>query len=254
MLGIIDTIFVGMFAMFGLVGLVYRAKAWSKVRGWKVIGVMSFIAYFFVAGYSPMLWDNYLGNYTLFNASELPLEAAIPVGFIMLQLGIYVWHRTIHNVQGLWRWFHQMHHSAERMDIFGAFYFHPLDILGFTLVGSVMLVAVFGLSGEAAGIVNIMAAFCSMFQHANINTPRWLGYIVTRPESHSIHHERGHHAQNYGDIPLWDMVFGTFKNANSWADEVGLYDGSTLQIGDLLMGRDLMKECPRPVPRRPAVT
>jgi sterol desaturase/sphingolipid hydroxylase (fatty acid hydroxylase superfamily) len=51
-----------------------------------------------------------------------------------------------------------------------------------------------------------------MFQHANLRTPRWLGYIIQRPESHGIHHERGLHAFNYADLPLWDMVFGTFRN------------------------------------------
>jgi len=36
----------------------------------------------------------------------------------------------------LWRGFHQMHHSAERVDAFGAFYFSPLDIIGFTMLSS----------------------------------------------------------------------------------------------------------------------
>ena len=30
-----------------------------------------------------------------------------------------------------------------------------------------------------------------------------------RPEAHCIHHQRGVHAYNYGNIPLWDVVFGT---------------------------------------------
>jgi sterol desaturase/sphingolipid hydroxylase (fatty acid hydroxylase superfamily) len=31
----------------------------------------------------------------------------------------------------LWRIFHQMHHSAERLDTYGAFYFSPYDMIGF---------------------------------------------------------------------------------------------------------------------------
>tara|TARA_B100000965_G_scaffold386184_1_gene388202 strand:+ start:1134 stop:1253 length:120 start_codon:yes stop_codon:yes gene_type:complete len=34
----------------------------------------------------------------------------------------------------------QMHHSAEVVDSIGAFYFSPLDMIGFTLLGSISLV------------------------------------------------------------------------------------------------------------------
>ena len=46
----------------------------------------------------------------------------------------------MHNVPFLWRWFHQMHHSAERLDIPGAVYFHPFDMLGWAFLGSLVLV------------------------------------------------------------------------------------------------------------------
>lgn len=42
-----------------------------------------------------------------------------------------LWHRTMHRVHWLWRSFHQMHHSAERLDSYRAFYFSPLDTVGF---------------------------------------------------------------------------------------------------------------------------
>ena len=76
-----------------------------------------------------------------------------------------------------------------------------------------MLVGVFGVSLEAAIPISVMAAFCSMFQHANLRTPRWLGYLITRPESHAMHHARGVHQGNYGDVPWFDMLFGTFHAA-----------------------------------------
>lgn len=76
-----------------------------------------------------------------------------------------------------------------------------------------------------------------MFQHLNVRTPLWLGYIVQRPESHLIHHERGVHASNYGDIPLPDMIFGTFRNPRDWSGLNGFHQGSTLRIGPMLMFR-----------------
>jgi sterol desaturase/sphingolipid hydroxylase (fatty acid hydroxylase superfamily) len=40
-----------------------------------------------------------------------------------------------------------------------------------------------------------------------------LRVLLTDPApNHALHHERGVHAYNYGDIALWDMVFGTFKD------------------------------------------
>jgi sterol desaturase/sphingolipid hydroxylase (fatty acid hydroxylase superfamily) len=42
-----------------------------------------------------------------------------------------------------------MHHSAERMDSYGAFYFSPLDIVGFTFLTSLSLTVVVGLSAQA---------------------------------------------------------------------------------------------------------
>ncbi len=87
-------------------------------------------------------------------------------------------------------------------------------------------------------VVSVVATFCSMFQHSNLATPHWLGYLVTRPESHSLHHERDVHAWNYGDIPLWDMVFGTFRNPRQWDGQAGFHDGSTRQWS-MLLGRKI---------------
>ena len=81
--------------------------------------------------------------------------------------------------------------------------------------------------------------FCACFQHANIRTPRWLGYIVQRPESHSVHHGRGVHAYNYTDLPIFDLLFGTFKNPEHHEVEAGFYDGASRRLGQLLLGVDV---------------
>lgn len=84
--------------------------------------------------------------------------------------------------------------------------------------------------------------FLGIFQHANLRTPRWLGYFIQRPESHAIHHQRGVHAFNYADLPLWDMVFGTFHNPEVGRQQKplqGFYDGASARIGSMLMFRDV---------------
>jgi sterol desaturase/sphingolipid hydroxylase (fatty acid hydroxylase superfamily) len=98
---------------------------------------------------------------------------------------------------------------------------------------------VIGITPEAATMVLYATTFLSVFQHANVRTPRWLGYFVQRPESHSRHHERGVHAGNYSDLPIFDIVFGTFHNPRGFAPEAGFYDGASERIVDMLACRDV---------------
>lgn len=230
---------LALFAMFVLLELVGSARKFPLVRHWRAKGVASAVLYFAIAAIAPLAWDEALGRYQLVDGSSLPFWFQIAIGFLVLQFGIYWWHRAIHRFDSLWRVFHQMHHSAERVDIWGAFYFHPMDMLGWALLGSVALVLGIGLTGEAALVVAVLATFCSMFQHSNLKTPHWLGYFVTRPESHSVHHERGIHGFNYGDIPLFDMIFGTFRNPREWHGEAGFYEGSSSELGKLLTFRKI---------------
>jgi len=239
MLGLYHYIAFGLFGAFAVLDLFARARKFPDISYWRLKGLAFAALYFALATYSPLLWDAWLGQYQLVDGSALPLWAQIAGGFFVLEAGIYAWHRTMHNVPFLWRWFHQMHHSAERVDIWGALYFHPFDTIGFTFVGSLALVLGFGITAEAAIIVNLAATFCALFQHANIHTPRWVGYFVQRPESHSYHHERDVHARNYGDLPVFDMVFGTFHNPETFEGEVGFYDGGSKKIGPMLAGRQI---------------
>jgi sterol desaturase/sphingolipid hydroxylase (fatty acid hydroxylase superfamily) len=237
MIGLYHFLALGLFAGFALLEFASRGRIFPHVGGWRMKGLAFMLLYLAVGTYAPLFWDGWLGEHRLFAADALPLWVQIAGGFMVLEFGVYAWHRTMHSTASLWRWFHQMHHSAERVDIWGAFYFHPFDMIGWTLLGSLALVLGFGVSAEAAIVVNLMATFCSMFQHANIRTADWLGYLITRPESHSLHHERDVHARNYGDVPWFDMLFGTFENPREFTGKVGFYDGSSRRVGDMLVGR-----------------
>jgi sterol desaturase/sphingolipid hydroxylase (fatty acid hydroxylase superfamily) len=109
----------------------------------------------------------------------------------------------------------------------------------FISIGTLVFGPFLGLMPEAAALANLFLTFNAFFQHANIRTPRWLGYIIERPESHGVHHERGVHAYNYSDLPLWDIVFGTFRNPATFEQKVGFYDGASTRVKDMLLGRDV---------------
>jgi sterol desaturase/sphingolipid hydroxylase (fatty acid hydroxylase superfamily) len=237
MIGLYHYIALGMFAGFALLELVSRGRNFPPVARWRLKGAGFMLLYFALATYAPLFWDGWLGEHRLLAGDQLPLWAQLVLGFLALEFGIYAWHRTMHNTPFLWRWFHQMHHSAERVDIWGALYFHPFDTLGFTFVGSLMLVLGVGIGAEAAIAINLVATFMGLFQHANIKTPHWLGYLIQRPESHSAHHERGVHARNYGDLPLFDIIFGTFHNPREFDGQVGFFEGGSRKVGPMLVGK-----------------
>ncbi len=244
----------GGFAALALIDALAPARHYPQARWWRVRGVTSAIVYLALASYAPFLWHDALSGAALFDASSWTLPLAVAVGYAALQFFQYLWHRAQHRFDILWRVFHQMHHSAERFDIYGALYFHPLDMLGFTFSSSFALTVVFGLTPEAAAITGVLAGLISIFSHANLRTPRWLGYLIARPEVHAVHHQRGRHGSNYGELMIWDLVFGTFYNPRNWNAEVGFYDGASERVLDMLLWRDV-SEPPVDIPRKltPAV-
>ena len=237
MIGIYQYFAIGLFTAFALLERFGSGRTFPAVRHWRIKGAAFLLLYLAISTYFPTLTDAWLGRFRLIPADTFPFWLQVGGGFLVAEFGVYAWHRTMHNTPLLWRWFHQMHHSAERVDIWGAVYFHPFDSLGFTFVGSLALVLVFGVSGEAAIIINLAATFLALVQHANIRTPQWLGYLIQRPESHNFHHERGVHGRNYGDLPLFDLIFGTFHNPREFKGECGFYDGGSKRVPEMLVGR-----------------
>jgi sterol desaturase/sphingolipid hydroxylase (fatty acid hydroxylase superfamily) len=98
---------------------------------------------------------------------------------------------------------------------------------------------VVGLTAEATTVVLLTVTLLAILQHSNIRTPQWLGYLVQRPEAHSFHHERGVHARNYSDLPIFDILFGTFHNPREFASANGFYDGASARVVDMLLMRDV---------------
>ena len=92
-----------------------------------------------------------------------------------------------------------------------------------------------------AGSLLLIVTFMAFLSHANIRTPRWLGYITVRPESHSVHHQRGSHRNNYCELPVIDMLFGTFVNPETFVKEYGFYDGASARVIDMHLFKDVSK-------------
>ncbi len=85
----------------------------------------------------------------------------------------------------------------------------------------------------------LITNFLAIFQHANIKTPQWIGYLVQRPEAHTIHHGQGIHRYKYSDLSVFDILFGTFRNPEEHENETGFYPGASEKIGDMLLFKDI---------------
>lgn len=198
-------------------------------------------AIFLFTGQVAAFWSELLGDHHVFDLSGLGTFAGAVVGVLVYELIHYAYHRSVHRWDWAWRHVgHQMHHSAESLDAFGAYYLHPVDAAMFTTASSLVFVPLLGLTMEATVVGALFLTFNAMFQHANITTPHWLGYFIQRPEMHTIHHAQGVHRYNYADLPIIDMLFGTYRNPRT-ADDLrcGFYNGASGRIVEMLIGRDV---------------
>jgi len=201
------------------------------IAGWYVQGTVWFalaaVAYFTLVPAAATL-----------SPFHMPVAAA-PLAFVLADaLGWFV-HHLLHRVRPLWRWTHQLHHSAERIDVAGAMFLHPLDVALELATLSVAVIAL-GLPPAGAALAAYLTIAAQLFVHANLRTPQWLGWFIQRPEAHAVHHARGLHAYNYGVLPLWDRMFGTFRNPSTFTSEpAGFWDGSSREVLSMLAGRDV---------------
>lgn len=232
---------LGMYLLLILWEVFFPARKLPPIPYWQIKGILSFFFFFYLSTYLPLFYAAWLPSSQLLNLAEINVVAGGIIGVLLYELGMYVWHRFMHSSNVLWRVFHQMHHSAERLDTYGAFYFSPFDMIGWTVLGTVCFSFITGLPAQSITIVLLVTNFFSIFQHANIKTPTWLGYFIQRPESHAVHHAKGVHAYNYSDLPLFDILFGTFRNPSGYVEETGFYKGASSRVKDMLLFREVDK-------------
>jgi len=225
-------------AMF-IVERLKPGRTFPTVRGWwlRALALNAVqIGIVFLAGVS---WDGWLVRNRPWPADALGLAGGAIVGYVVITFIYYWWHRARHTSDFLWRWFHQFHHSPQRIEIITSFYKHPFELLVNGILSSLIVYGLVGLDVKAATLAVTLTGVAELFYHWNVKTPYWVGFLIQRPESHLIHHEQGLHAFNYGDLPLWDMLFGTFRNPRAWDAKCGFADDRELRVGDLLIGRDV---------------
>ena len=212
-----------------------------KVKTWPFRVILVNLAQLGVIQLAGVSWEKWLNQWSLFAIREHDLPSWIQ-GFIAYFIATFIfywWHRWRHESSLLWRLFHQIHHSPQRIEVITSFYKHPLEMIVNSIIGSVLVFTLLGLTVEGAAYYTFFTAIGEFFYHTNVKTPRWIGFVFQRPEMHRFHHEYQKHKSNYGDFVWWDMIFGTYKNPKDFKSTCGFDDAKEQRLTDMLAWDDV---------------
>lgn len=233
---------IAFFTLWGIETLVNRAghgQRFEPVKGWAIVGVAFFLITTVISVSLPLVFDPaWVERHRLMDLSGLGLWG-VPIAYFAFSFVLYWFHRAEHRFDLAWRGLHQMHHAIERVDMAGWTVGHPLESIVFTTLLTATSTLVLGVDPLAAAIAGTAGTIVVMFAHFNVPTPRWVGYLILRPEQHCLHHERDVQARNYGDIALWDLLFGTFENPATFHGQVGFGMPSIPKLPAMLAFADI---------------
>lgn len=236
MLGIIFAVAAGLFLLERL----WPAHTLPRIEGWwaRVVLVNAVqLGIVVVAGFS---WDRWLQSVSLFELrSSLGTLSQAAIAYFVSTFVYYWWHRFRHESAWFWRLCHQLHHSPQRIELVTSFYKHPVEVTCNSLISAGLVYTLLGCSVQAGALYTLLTALAEFFYHLNLRTPHWLGFLFQRPEAHRVHHQYRHHTQNFADLPIWDMLFGTFRNPHRAPSRCGFDDWREDRFDDIIAFRDV---------------
>lgn len=210
-------------------------------KGWYFRAILINLAQLGITLATARHWKALFGDASLFRLSgwDMPFLEGFAAWFVGTFF-FYWWHRLRH-ADGFWLVFHQIHHSPSRIEIATSFYKHPIEILSDAILAALVIYPLLGCSMMGAFWYNFFAGTGEYFYHANIRTPGWLRYFIQTPELHSIHHQLDVHQYNYADIPLWDRLFGTYRDSRKFAPKCGFHGRGEEYLGSMLVFKDVYR-------------
>jgi sterol desaturase/sphingolipid hydroxylase (fatty acid hydroxylase superfamily) len=217
----------------------HPGRRWPMVQGWVPRALLLSVAQAAAVFVTGLTWDRWFPQSRIWDASGLGVVTGAAIGYLAITFVYYWWHRARHEIPVIWRWLHQVHHSPQRIEVITSFYKHPLEQIANGALSSCVLFGLVGLDPAAAALAVTFTGLAELFYHWNVRTPYWLGFLIQRPESHCLHHRTGSHRSNYADLPLWDMLFGTFENPRHLEATCGFGPEREARLGAMLLGRDL---------------
>lgn len=234
-------------ALMVVIERLWPGQALPTVKRWWLRLLLVNAAQLGIVILAGLTWDRWFSKASLFQLSDRvgPLPAALLAYFVSTFV-YYWWHRFRHESSFFWKLCHQLHHSVSRIEVLASFYKHPVEIFINSIISALLVYTILGCSVEAAAWYTAMTAVAEYFYHWNVRTPRWIGWLIQRPESHRVHHQHRHHTQNFADLPIWDMLFGTFSNPAASPRRCGFDRRKEDRVVEMLAFRDVHKQPPVP--------
>ncbi|MBX3623167.1 MAG: sterol desaturase family protein, partial [Rhizobacter sp.] len=157
-----------LFLLMLVVEAAVPARQFVRVPRWRWLGGAFFVVTLVVGGLAPLLVPSgALDAHRLLDLRDLGLWAT-PIGLLATTFVGYWLHRAEHRYGWLWRATHQLHHSPARVDMAGAYFAHPLEVLLKVAMSTVVSSFVLGLAPLAAALVSTLVAAMSLCQHWNV--------------------------------------------------------------------------------------
>ncbi len=142
-----------------------------------------------------------------------PVIAGV-LSFLIIDLYMYFWHRSVHRLPLAWR-FHRLHHTDRSMNVSTAYRFHPIEIIS-SSIPKLLLIWLLGISSDFVLIYELVFTVVVALHHSNLAIPgvidRLLSWIIITPNLHRIHHSQvvAETNSNYGSVlNWWDRIFRT---------------------------------------------
>jgi sterol desaturase/sphingolipid hydroxylase (fatty acid hydroxylase superfamily) len=155
-------------------------------------------------------------QFGLLRIMPLPFTAEFILGFLLMDLTFYYWHRANHSIAFFWR-FHNVHHVDPDLDVSTSFRFHLGEVL-YSLGFRVLQIYLIGISLLTYLVYELIFQCATMFHHSNVRLPitveRCLNKVIVTPRMHGIHHSivKNETNSNYSVIfRWWDLMHGTLR-------------------------------------------
>jgi len=240
-------ILVGMVLM-GILERIYPNAKLPKRKGWMVRAATFNALQLVVVMLGHYTWEHLIiGSESLYHLGRQfsPIVCGL-IAYLINTWVFYWWHRIRHESLWVWKVFHQFHHSPERIEVITSFYKHPLEIAMNSVMISILVYPILGLTIEGNAWMSVFSALGEFFYHMNVKTPYWLGYFIQRPESHCLHHIRDKRfCYNYSDLPLWDILGGTFYNPTDEEFKklkIGFSEDREELVVEMMLCKDVLKK------------
>jgi sterol desaturase/sphingolipid hydroxylase (fatty acid hydroxylase superfamily) len=221
--GMIVLTFAGLFLLFLLLETVYPLRGYKRAFGYRLAINLCLAACAFVVAavlvkpvaLSLVTWTSNRA-FGLLHLIPLPAIVRFALGFLLMDLTFYYWHRANHQLPYLWR-FHNVHHIDPDLDVSTAFRFHVGEIV-FSAGFRIVQIGLIGPSAFTYLVYEGMFQGNTLFHHSNVRlslrAERLLNTILVTPRMHGIHHSvvEDESKSNYGTVVRWwDALHGSLR-------------------------------------------